>query len=240
MISLRPKVRRNHASRAGFTLIELLVVIAIIGILASILLPVIAKSKERAIRAQCLSNLQQAAKAVLMYVDEHDQQAPGPSWSGQIAGYNIGGQNVASYITSYLGLPAATRARQVAKVFLCPGFTRKAGGITDNGARVCYLGSVNASVTGPRSSGLGSFTPFGYPAVPRRNAAMRRPMYFSEIEQYGNTATLWMFVDTDQVGSPNVWTWQPPKLPVHGNIRNYVFWDGHVDTKKVNPNGGYR
>ena len=240
MLDSDRKVRRIHAPRAGFTLIELLVVIAIIGILASILLPILGKSKEKAIRAQCLSNLQQNAKAVQMYLDEHEQQAPGPSWSGQIAGYYIGGKNVASYIAPYLGGEAPSRTLRVAKTFLCPGFTRKAGGITDNGRRVCYLASINASVLARRPSGLPSFGPFGYPAVPRRNAPMRRPMYLSEIEQYGNTANLWMFVDADQVASPNVWTVQPPKLPVHGTIRNFVFWDGHVDTKLVNSRGGYR
>lgn len=65
----------NHQARGrqGFTLVELLVVIAIIGILASMLLPALARGPERAKETQCVSNLRQVGVAARLFWDDHHQ-----------------------------------------------------------------------------------------------------------------------------------------------------------------------
>jgi prepilin-type N-terminal cleavage/methylation domain-containing protein len=68
--------RARGSGNRGFTLIELLVVIAIIAILASVLLPMFTKAREKARQMRCLSNLRQIGVAMRLYFEDHDGLAP--------------------------------------------------------------------------------------------------------------------------------------------------------------------
>jgi prepilin-type N-terminal cleavage/methylation domain-containing protein/prepilin-type processing-associated H-X9-DG protein len=81
---------QNPKRVCGFTLIELLVVIAIIAILAAVLLPVLAKARERGQQVACLSNMRQWGLADNLYVDDNNQVFPYPKYESPYVQGNDG------------------------------------------------------------------------------------------------------------------------------------------------------
>jgi len=92
-------------SRSGFTLIELLIVVAIIAILAGMLMPVLVKAKDAAIKVRCGSNQRQMAMALTLYAYDYGGLLPASYGRGEcLKGYTGGralhgclAQNVADY-----------------------------------------------------------------------------------------------------------------------------------------------
>jgi prepilin-type N-terminal cleavage/methylation domain-containing protein len=70
------------SKKQAFTLIELLVVIAIIAILAALLLPALARAKDKAARTNCVNNNKQLSLAANMYCTDSLEYLPYPNWGG--------------------------------------------------------------------------------------------------------------------------------------------------------------
>lgn len=132
--SFQPAVRRKHlacAMRGGFTLIELLVVIAIIAILASLLLPTLARAREKSRRAKCMSNLRQIGIAYLMYANDCSDSYPtcpdfdtfgGWQGTGSSLGLLQGGGVPPSNrpLNNYVSIPNGVTNQDAFLVWCCP------------------------------------------------------------------------------------------------------------------------
>ncbi|MFH0953124.1 MAG: DUF1559 domain-containing protein [Verrucomicrobiota bacterium] len=126
---------------AGFTLVELLTVIAVIAILASLLVPSVAASRERGRVAYCANNLGQIGKALAMYADANKDQLPRMRGTGTGTEFSW-----ATRILEYLN--------NEPRVFFCPSDTLTAAG----GTRRTYSANGCATLDGFGSEFLCPFS----------------------------------------------------------------------------------
>jgi prepilin-type N-terminal cleavage/methylation domain-containing protein/prepilin-type processing-associated H-X9-DG protein len=217
---------RTEARGSGhaFTLLELLVVIATIAILAAMLLPALARGRQKSSQIECLSNLKQLGHALQLYVDDNEDRFPGPLWNGLQASCDANSsEEFLHYIAPYLGVPHLPDQPTVIPVAACPGYMGAAPGINtinDMEGRICYL--LNPDVDPLPGNAV---HPFGYPDPPQE------PLKRAQLNQYGSWAEIFAISDVDKgnVTDPTVGWWGDlPYKPVHGTTRNQLFFDWHV------------
>jgi prepilin-type processing-associated H-X9-DG protein len=214
----------EHPRRGAFTLTELLVILAIIAILAAMLLPALARARQKTTQATCVSNLKQLGHALQLYIDDNEDTLPGPLWNGVQASADANSsEEFLHYAAPYLGVPPLTGEPAVIPVAACPGYMKDAPGIRsirDMEGRICYL--LNPDVDPLPGTRV---CPFGYPNPPQQ------PLKRSELVPYGSPAELFAISDVDKgnVTDPSVGWWGDlPYAPVHGSTRNWAFFDWHV------------
>jgi prepilin-type N-terminal cleavage/methylation domain-containing protein/prepilin-type processing-associated H-X9-DG protein len=238
------KAERNVA----FTLIELLVVIAIIAILAAMLLPALAKAKERAKRAQCMSNEHQLSLATIMYANDSHDRLPDCN--------NSAGQPLGAWVWDMSAYAITNLNQNVGRqdMFYCPNEYYLYDSATPDAWQAFTVNAMAPQpyiVTGyiwlfPNSradAALPSFSTVTKTTTPRPGYSVSSTEVIADATIFLNGLGGRTYINLGAAGGSKVGSaHMQGATPAGGNI---MFLDGHVEWRKflqmtnlVNPSGG--
>jgi prepilin-type processing-associated H-X9-DG protein len=208
----------------GFTYVELVTLILAVNVFAVVFLPGLSRARYKSMQTRCVSNLKRIGLAFQIYAKGHQDMLPGAVLPVPQAGYNeTSKQELAWYIAEDLGCPKPSKKVAIATNLLCPAYRLPWSEPTSLATAKTY--ALNENINGQRGFQV---PPFGSLAQP-----LSAPIRLSLVANYGPPFRICATTDGDKATvGPTVPSWKEvPYQPVHGKMRNRLFFDGHVEVR---------